>query len=74
MIIYHLKDLMLKKSIKMNKKITYKTISEDTGISVVTLSRIASKKGYKISMDNMEKLCKYFKCNPDQFMSIIHET
>ena len=71
MIIYHLKDLMLKKSIKINKKITYEIISKETGISVVTLSRIASKKGYKVSMNNMEKLCQYFECTPDSLISII---
>ena len=72
MIIYHLKDLMLKKAATSGgKKITYEDIEAETGISKVTLSRIASKRGYYTGMENIEKLCIYFDCTPDQLMTII---
>ena len=72
MIIYHLKDLMLKKAaVAARTKITYEDIEEATGISKVTLSRIASKRGYYTGMENIEKLCIYFNCTPDQLMTIL---
>lgn len=71
MIIYHIKDLMLRKSAKTNKKITYDVISKKTSISKITLSRLASKKGHNASTETIEKLCKYFDVTPDQLMTIV---
>ena len=71
MLIYHIKDLTLRNAAKENTKITYADIVKATGISKITLSRMASKRGYNTSSENIEKLCKCFECTPDQFMTII---
>jgi len=71
MVIYHLKDLILRKSSKEDRKITYAHISETTGISKITLSRMASKRGYNAGSDIIEKLCNYFNVTPDELMTII---
>ena len=70
MILYRLKNLMLEKSVKDNCKITYKHISDNTGISRNTLSRMASSKGNKVSVDTVEKLCNYFNCTPNDLITI----
>ncbi|EFK06820.1 conserved hypothetical protein [delta proteobacterium NaphS2] len=71
MIIYHLKDLILRKSATEGRKITYANIAEATGISKITLSRMASKRGYNAGADIIEKLCIYFNTTPDELMTII---
>lgn len=71
MIIYHIKDMMLRKSARDGKKVTYADISNETGISKITLSRMASKAGYKAGSDIIEKLCKYFGVTPDQLMTLM---
>ncbi len=73
MIIYHIKDLMLRKSARINQKITYDFISKETGISKITLSRMAAKKGHNASAETIEKLCKYFDVTPNQLMTIVPE-
>lgn len=71
MIKYNLKALISDKEFRDDKKITYEEISKSTGISRQTLSKIASKKGYNTSSENIEKLCQYFECTPDELMTII---
>ena len=71
MIRYNLKIFINEKEFEENKKITYEEISKATGISRQTLSKIASKRGYKTNSENIEKLCQYFECTPDQLMTII---
>ena len=71
MILYHLKDLIMVKAASENRKITYAIIEKETGVSKVTLSRMASKRGHKVKTDIIEKLCIYFNCTPDQLMTIL---
>jgi len=71
MIKYNLKALILDKEFKEDTRITYKQVSEATGISKPTLSKIASKKGYNTTTENVEKLCRYFKVTPEKLMTLI---
>lgn len=71
MIKYNLKALIADKEFREERKINYEEISAATGISKPTISKIASKKGYYTSTENIEKLCRYFDCTPDQLMTII---
>lgn len=71
MVKFNLKMLIADKSFKEDKKITYGDVSAFTGISASTLSKLASKKGYHTSSVNIEKLCYYFACTPNDLMTII---
>ena len=71
MIKFNFKALLDDKEFKESRKIKYEEISKATGISRQTLSKIASVKGYKTNTDNIEKLCSYFNCTPDELMTII---
>ena len=71
MIKYNLKSLISEKEFQEAKKITYDEISSVTGISRQTLSKIASKRGYKTNTENIEKLCTYFNVTPDKLITIM---
>jgi len=71
MIKYNLKALISEKEFQEARKITYDEISNATGISKQTLSKIASTRGYKTNTENIEKLCTYFNITPDNLITIV---
>ncbi len=71
MIKYNLKTLISEKKLREMRKITYREISGYTGISKVTLSKIAQRKGYDTAVSIVEKLCLYFNCTPNELISIV---
>ena len=71
MVKFKLKQLIAEKEFKDDRRITYDTIAKKTGVSRTTLSKIASIKGYKSNTEIVEKLCKYFKCTPNDFIEIV---
>lgn len=73
MIKYNLKALIADKEFEENRKITYDDISRETGISKVTLSKIAKRRGYDTAVSNIEKLCLYFNCDINEFVTIVTE-
>ncbi len=73
MVLLNLKALIERKSAIEGKRITYKTIEEETGIKVLTLSRIATNHDYNISRKDIEKLLIYFDCQPNDLMTLIRE-
>jgi DNA-binding Xre family transcriptional regulator len=72
-LIINLKGLIEKKSAYERRKITYKVIEQETGIKVLTLSRIASNHDYNISRKDIEKLLLYFHCQPSELFTLIPE-
>lgn len=73
MIKYNLKALIADKEFEENRKITYDDISKETGISKVTLSKIAKRRGYDTAVSNVEKLCLYFNCDITDLITIMAE-
>jgi uncharacterized protein YerC len=73
MLIFNIKGLIERKSAVERRKITYKVIEQETGIKVLTLSRIATNHNYNLSRRDMEKLLLYFRCRPDELMTLIPE-
>ena len=61
MLIFNIKGLIERKSAVERRKITYKVIEQETGIKVLTLSRIATNHNYNLSRRDMEKLLLYFR-------------
>lgn len=64
MIYSRLKVLIAQKELKIGKRLTYRAISKDTGISTGTLVRLASQNFGRIDTNTLEKLCQYFNCQP----------
>jgi len=71
MIKYNLKTLIAEKKLRENRNITYREISGQTGISKVTLSKIAKRRGYDTAVSIVERLCLYFQCTPNELISIV---
>lgn len=66
--------MLADKEFKEKLAISILEVAEKTEISRVTLSKIANSKGdYKTTTDNIEKLCLYFVCTPNDLMTIIPE-
>lgn len=74
MIQFHFKQLLADKEFKEKRTISIIEVAEKTGVSRVTLSKIANSKGdYNTTTEHIEKLCLYFGCSPNDLMTIIPE-
>jgi putative transcriptional regulator len=73
MLMVNLKALIERKSAVAGKRITYKTIEEETGIRALTLSRIATNYSYNISRQDIEKLLRYFDCQPNDLFTLLRD-
>lgn len=57
MIIFKLDDLI------WQNRTTSKKIADETGLGTTTISRLRNGKNGNISLNTLDKLCKYFNCN-----------
>jgi putative transcriptional regulator len=68
MAIYNkLKIKIAEKEFHENRKLTYRTISKETGISTTTLTKYINQGG-GIDPGTLEKLCEYFDCQPGDLL------
>jgi len=68
MAIYNkLKILIAEKEFHEGRKLTYRTISKETGISTTTLTKYINLGG-GIDPGTLEKLCEYFDCQPGDLL------
>lgn len=68
MIRFKLKELMLKKERENGRRVSLLDISEATGIGRGTLSKIVNQKDANITIDKVEKICKFFVCRIDDLV------
>lgn len=71
MIRFNLRKLIEDKEFEEDRRITILEIAEETGISRNTLSKIINKRGYDTAISNLEKLCLYFNCGPDEIIRLV---
>ena len=48
---------------RTGKRLTYKVISEKTGISLATLQSLGARPGYNTRLSTIDKLCGLLKCD-----------
>ncbi len=65
-----LKKLLDEKSFKERKRITLNEVSQETGVSRATLTRIANVPGYNTNTDTLNALCRYFECSPGELLEL----
>lgn len=65
--------LLDEKSFREKRRITLSEVSEKTGISRATLTRIANVPGNVTNTDTINALCKYFECEPGELLSYIED-
>lgn len=73
MIRIRLKQLLDEKAFSERRRITLNDVSEATGISRPTLTRIANVPGYNTNTETLDALCKYFECEPGDLLQRVSE-
>lgn len=57
-----LKILIAQKKVAEGRKLTYDTLTTETGLAKNTLARFAENKTDRIDFATLNKLCRYFDC------------
>lgn len=65
--------LLDEKSFNEKRRITLSEVSEQTGISRATLTRIANVPGNVTNTETINALCKYFDCQPGELLQYIED-
>lgn len=63
-----LKQKIDEKAFAERRRITLNEVSEATGISRATITRIANIPGYNTNTDAIDALCGYFDCTPCELL------
>ena len=63
-----LKRQLDEKSFREGRTITLNEVSEKTGISRPTLTRVGNIAGYNTNTDTIDALCAYFECTPGDLL------
>lgn len=73
MIRFRLTELISDKSFKERRVISLSEIAEATGVHRATLSKIANHHGANIGTDIIDKLCRYFGCQPADLLLFVDD-
>ncbi|MBN8726961.1 MAG: helix-turn-helix transcriptional regulator [Xanthomonadales bacterium] len=73
MIRFRLTELIADKAFNERRVVPLTEVAESTGIHRATLSKIANQPGANIGTDVVDKLCRYFGCQPGELLTYIDE-
>lgn len=73
MIRFRLAELVADKAFRERRVIALSEIAEQTGIHRATLSKIANQPGANVGTDIVDKLCKYFGCQPGDLLTFVED-
>lgn len=73
MIRFRLTELTADKAFQERRVIPLSEIASATGIHRATLSKMANQPGANIGSDIIDKLCKYFVCQPADLMTYVED-
>ncbi|RPD88757.1 helix-turn-helix transcriptional regulator [Luteimonas sp. 100069] len=71
MIRFRLAELIADKAFKERRVVPLTEVADATGIHRATLSKIANQPGANIGTDIIDKLCKYFGCQPGDLLTYV---
>lgn len=74
MIRFRVQELMADRQFAEGRVITITEVAAATGISRVTLSKLINRRGCVTGTDNLDKLCRYFRCDLTQLVEYIPDT
>lgn len=69
---FRLKELMAQKERVEGERVTYRDISEATGISTNTLTILANNRMKQIGLSTIGRLLEYFDCEPGDLIVRVH--
>jgi len=73
MIRFRLTELTADKAFKERRVISVSEIAQATGIHRATLSKMANQPGANIGTEIVDKLCRYFGCQPGDLMAYVED-
>lgn len=73
MIRFRLAELIADKAFKERRAVSLTEVAEATGIHRATLSKMANQPGANIGTDVIDKLCRYFGCQPGVLLMYVDE-
>lgn len=71
MIRFRLIELIADKAFKERRVVPLSEVAEATGIHRSTLSKIANQPGANIGSEVIDKLCRYFECQPGDLLTYV---
>lgn len=71
MIRFRLAELVADKAFRERRVIALSEIAEQTGVHRATLSKIANQPGANVGTDIVDKLCRYFGCQPGDLLTFV---
>ncbi len=69
-----LKYLRVKKEEQQGRKLTYKVITEETGLSEGVLVRLMNSNFERVETPTLSALCGYFECGIGDLLEYVPET
>ena len=73
MIRFRLTELIADKAFKERRVVSLTEVADATGIHRATLSKMANQPGANIGTDIIDKLCRYFECQPGDLLTYIED-
>ncbi len=68
MITNRVKVLLAEKEIRENRRITYRTMASETGLSTTTIVAYVNQRIVRYDASVLVALCKYFECQPGDLL------
>lgn len=73
MIRFRLAELIADKTFKERRAVSLTEVSSATGVHRATLSKMVNQPGANIGTEIIDKLCKYFGCQPGDLLMYLDE-
>ncbi len=74
MIQCRLRELIASVGRRERRRITYRDIRSQTGLSTTTLTRLANDRADRVALSVIDRLCAYFQCQPGDLLVYIEES
>lgn len=71
MIRFRLAELIADKAFRERRVISLSEIAEATGVHRATLSRVANQPGANVGTEIIDRLCRYFACQPGDLLTYV---
>lgn len=73
MIRFRLAELIADMAFRERRVVTLSEVAQATGIHRATLSKVANQPGANIGTEVIDKLCRFFRCQPGELMTYLDE-
>ena len=70
---FKLKERIADLEFRQRRRITLQEIADATGLSRMTLSKLANQHGAVVRTDVIDALCKYFQCDVGDLMQYVED-